>query len=234
MTTDDLPVGPPVAPRETRPPDPGKRYSGRSVTLRPIDAARDVAPLFDGSHGGPEREALWTYMAYGPFADPGAMQAWLETCARSSDPIFLAVLFEGRPAGMASFMNIVPAMRRLEVGHIWYVATAQRTKTNTETIYLMLREAFDALGYRRVEWKCDALNARSRAAARRLGFGFEGIFRNHLIVKGRNRDTAWYAMTDADWPAVKANMERWLYSSESGISLTALNASLVRPQVEDT
>jgi len=233
MTTDDLPLGPPVAPVPTPPPDPAKRYSGRHVMLRPVDPARDVAALFEGSHGDAERERLWTYMAYGPFTDREAMQAWLETCARSPDPIFLTVLADGRPAGMASFMSIFPAMRRLEVGHIWYVPAVQRTATNTETIYLMLREAFDVLRYRRVEWKCDTINARSRAAARRLGFAFEGIFRNHLIVKGRNRDTAWYAMTDVDWPTVRANMERWLYGDEPGISLEALNAVVVRSRVED-
>jgi RimJ/RimL family protein N-acetyltransferase len=112
--------------------------------------------------------------------------------------------------GVVSFMNIDPPMRRLELGNIWYVPAAQRTRANTEAAFLMLREAFDALGYRRVEWKCDALNRRSREAALRLGFAFEGVFHQHMIVKGRNRDTAWYAMLDRDWPRVRANMNRWL------------------------
>jgi RimJ/RimL family protein N-acetyltransferase len=114
------------------------------------------------------------------------------------------------PVGMAAFLNIVPEHRRLEIGHIWYAPSAQRTEANTETAYLMMREAFDELGYRRVEWKCDALNARSRAAALRLGFTFEGVFRAHMIVRGRNRDSAWFSLLDTEWPAVRDALERWL------------------------
>jgi RimJ/RimL family protein N-acetyltransferase len=228
-----LPVGPPVEPARVAPPAPDKTYTGRVTTLRPVCPDEDAAALYDGAHGSDEARALWTYMAYGPFESRDAMRAWLGTCARSTDPLFLTVLASGRPAGMASFLNIVPGMRRLELGHIWYVPASQRTRVNTDAMYLMLGEAFDALGYRRVEWKCDALNARSRAAARRLGFGFEGVFRNHMIVKGRNRDTAWYAMTDADWPVIKTNMARWLDAGEPGLSLAALNARFCRPGVED-
>jgi RimJ/RimL family protein N-acetyltransferase len=114
------------------------------------------------------------------------------------------------PVGMAAFMNIVPEHRRLEIGHIWYAPSAQRTEANTEAAYLMMREAFDELGYRRVEWKCDALNERSRAAALRLGFAFEGVFRKHMIVRGRSRDSAWFSLLDAQWPAARAALERWL------------------------
>jgi RimJ/RimL family protein N-acetyltransferase len=116
-------------------------------------------------------------------------------------------------------------MRHLELGNIWYSPRAQRTRANTESVYLMLREAFDMLGNRRVEWKCDALNARSRAAAERLGFTFEGIFRQHMIIKGRNRDTAWYSMLDREWPAVRANVERWL-DEDPPPSLRESNAAL--------
>ena len=123
---------------------------------------------------------------------------------------------------MVSFLNLAPDMRRLELGHIWYGPEAQKTKVNTEAVYLMLSEAFDRLRYRRVEWKCDSLNERSRSAADRLGFKFEGIFRCHLIVKGRNRDTAWYSLLDSEWSSVKKNLETWLYDSES-VSLRNLN-----------
>lgn len=220
-----LPVGEPVELRAAVLPLPGQTYSGRFVTLGPCDPEKDVTELYQASHGSEDREQLWTYMAYGPFADDRAMLGWLRECQRSTDPLFLTAHANDlhRPVGMVSFLNIVPAMRRLELGHIWYSPGVQRTKLNTETIYLMLREAFDGLGYRRVEWKCDSLNARSRAAALRLGFGFEGIFRNHMIVKNRNRDTAWYAMLDTDWPAVKQNMEHWLYSEEPYRSLAELN-----------
>lgn len=165
-------------------------------------------------------------MTVGPFADAGAMAAWLEGCRRSDDPLFFTVndLTSGRPVGLVSYMNIVPAHRRLELGNIWYTPAAQRTKINTESIYLMLGRSFDELGYRRVEWKCDALNARSRAAALRLGFQFEGIFRRHMIIRGRNRDTAWFAMTDGDWPRIKANLEAWLYGDGS-FSLTERHQS---------
>lgn len=220
-----LPVGQPVEVRATVSPSPGQTYSGRFVALRPCDPGKDVAGLYQASHGSQDRQQLWTYMAYGPFIDSHAMLRWLQQCHRSSDPLFLTAHANdlGRPVGMASFLNIVPAMRRRELGHIWYSPSVQRTKLTTETIYIMLREVFDGLGYRRVEWKCDSLNTRSRAAALRLGFSFEGIFRNHMIVKNRNRDTAWYAMLDTDWPAVKRNMERWLYSEEPYRSLAELN-----------
>lgn len=126
---------------------------------------------------------------------------------------------------MVSFLNIDAEMRRLELGHIWYTLDAQGTQANTEAVYLMLCEAFDRLHYRRVEWKCDALNARSRAAALRLGFSFEGIFWQHMVVKGRNRDTAWFAMLDGEWPAIKQNLETWLYRNPNWkLSLADLNS----------
>jgi RimJ/RimL family protein N-acetyltransferase len=149
-------------------------------------------------------------MPYGPFADAEAMGAWLASVAPSEDPRFLAVVAPGGPVGMVSFLNVDPTMRRIELGHIWYAPGAQRTEANTEATYLMLHESFDELGHRRVEWKCDALNARSRAAALRLGFTFEGTFRQHMVVKGRNRDTAWFSMLDGEWPAARSAFERWL------------------------
>lgn len=202
---------------------------GAAVTVRPLAPADDLPALYGASHGDPETETLWTWMPYGPFTDRDAMAAWLETCAASADPAFRAVVdhASGRPVGMVSYLNIEAVHRRLELGHIWYAPAAQRTHANTEAIRLLLGEAFDRLGCRRVEWKCDALNARSRAAALRLGFRFEGVFRQHMIVKGRNRDTAWFALMDRDWPAVRGHMDRWLARDEAGLSLTALNRPLV-------
>jgi len=190
-----------------------------------VDPSADVAQLYAASHGDAEREGIWTYMTAGPFADQPAMQRWLEQYQRSTDPLFCTVTDRAaeQRVGIVSFLNIVPDQRGAELGHIWYTPEAQRTAINTESIYLLLCEAFDHLRYRRVEWKCDSLNARSRAAALRLGFQFEGIFRQHMVVRGRNRDTAWFAMLDGDWPRVKANLERWLYAGEDGLSLTALN-----------
>jgi RimJ/RimL family protein N-acetyltransferase len=156
-----------------------------------------------------------------------AMRGWLDLLPASEDPLFFTVVDGSADAavGVVTFMNVDPTMRHLELGNIWYSPRAQRTRANTESTYLMLREAFEELGHRRVEWKCDALNARSRAAAERMGFSFEGIFRQHMIINGRNRDTAWFAMLDADWPAVKANMQRWL-DEDPPPSLRALNAAI--------
>jgi RimJ/RimL family protein N-acetyltransferase len=220
-----LPVGEPVThaspaarPRETD-------YHGRRVALSPLRAelvparvATLLEDLHSGSHGDPKTESLWTYMAYGPFADRGAMHAWLERCASSSDPLFLVVhdMQSQKAVGIATFMAIRPEMRCLELGNIWYVAKAQGTGINSEAVYLMLREAFEQ-GYRRVEWKCDSLNERSRRAALRLGFTFEGIFRQHMIVKGRNRDTAWFAMLDHEWPSVRARLEKAIPSTPTGL-----------------
>ena len=169
-------------------------------------------------------------MSYGPFTDAAAMHEWLCDCRASDDPFFLTVRSKdlNRCVGVVSFLNILAPMRCLELGNIWYSPSVHHTKVNTETIYLMLTEAFDRLKYRRTEWKCDALNARSRAAALRLGFSFEGIFKQHYIIKKRNRDTAWFAMLDTEWPAVKHNMKRWLYSDETNLSLAELNRPLLR------
>lgn len=225
-----VPPGDPVDdPRPATAPS-DEPLTGVAVTVRPPRPAEDAAPLHAVSHGDDAAARVWTFMPYGPFPDAGAMRAWLAECVSSTDPLFRVVVdnASGLPVGMASYLNIVAAHRRVELGHIWYAPRMQRTRVNTETIYLMLGHSFDVLGCRRVEWKCNALNARSRAAALRLGFRFEGVFRQHMIVKGRNRDTAWYALVDADWPAVAANMERWLYGDGGGdVSLAELNAPVV-------
>ena len=204
-------------------------YNGKFVTLSPVKPEADAGELFEGSHGSEMCEQLWTYMGYGPFDSAHALAAWLEEGALSNDPLFLTVRHRasGRRVGMASFLNIASDMRRLELGHIWYSPDSQKSNVNTEAVYLMLCEAFDRLKYRRVEWKCDSLNERSRLAALRLGFRFEGTFRQHMIIKGRNRDTAWYALLDSEWPEVKQNMRMWLYQNPDGrLSLTELNRKL--------
>ena len=203
---DGLPVGPLVADPSPCELPGGRSMQGETVRLDRPDAARDAAPLFDATHGEDADPGQWTYMAYGPFESADAMRSMMERLVEgSTDPQWWLVrdLASGTPVGMTAFMNIVPAHRRLELGHIWYIPAAQRTAVNTETVYLMLRESFDRLEYRGVEWKCDALNARSMKAAVRLGFSFEGIFGQHCIVKGRNRDTAWFAMLDSDWPEME-------------------------------
>lgn len=203
-------------------------YEGKFIVLSTVVPETDADELYQYTHGSRNKEQIWTYMGYGPFDDVGSMRGWFKGRAESKDPLFFVVYHRDlkRRVGMVSFLNIVPDMRRLELGHIWYAVDVQRSRANTEAIYLMLCEAFDSLKYRRVEWKCDSLNEQSRLAALRLGFRFEGIFRQHMIVKERNRDTAWYALLDNEWPDVKKNMELWLYQNPNQqLSLTELNNS---------
>jgi RimJ/RimL family protein N-acetyltransferase len=184
---------------------------GRQVRLRTPEPRSDAAALYPSAHDTPEGEGVWTYMGYGPFADPEAMADWIAGTVRSSDPLWYTVTdMADRAVGMAAMMNSDPVMRRLELGHIWYLPEVHRTGVNTEAAYLMLKTAFTTFNCRRVEWKCDSLNAPSRHAGLRLGFTYEGVFRKHMIVKGRNRDTAWFAMTDEDWPMVRRVIEEWL------------------------
>lgn len=182
---------------------------GRTVRLEPLDAERHAAALFEAAQGEGADPLLWRYMWDGPFADAEAYAAWARTAAAKTDPQFYALVTDA-PSGVASYLRIEPANACIEIGHIWFGARIQRTTAATEAIYLLLRHAFDDLGNRRVEWKCDAANARSRAAAARFGFTYEGTFRQHMIVKGANRDTAWFAMLDGEWPEIRAGFEAWL------------------------
>jgi RimJ/RimL family protein N-acetyltransferase len=211
MDIEEEGLGPKITFRPAQPPR-REPLTGRYVRLEPVDPERHAADLFELSHGARGDPAIWIYMGYGPFADFVAFKSWVAERAASNDPLFYAVidLATGKAAGMASFLRIVPADGVIETGHIWLTPILQRTRQATEAIFLMAKYAFDTLGNRRFEWKCNARNAPSRAAAKRFGFTFEGVFRQHMIVKGRNRDTAWYAMIDRDWPAIKAAFEAWL------------------------
>jgi RimJ/RimL family protein N-acetyltransferase len=184
---------------------------GAHVLLRPVDPS-DAEPLFAVSHPPDGDPAVWTYLPDGPYENPDQLRGLLTWAAGSDDPLYftLTALPEERPLGIASYLRITPEFGVVEIGHIWFGPPLQRTTAATEAIYLLARRAFDELGYRRLEWKCNALNAASRRAAERFGFTFEGVFRKHQIVKGRNRDTAWYAMTDDEWPAVRLGYETWL------------------------
>jgi RimJ/RimL family protein N-acetyltransferase len=181
---------------------------GERVRLRPLDPAADAEPLFAAAAGDPD---LWVYLPDGPYESAQQLRAMLEWAAQAESHRYFSLLAPGAtPQGIASYLNIVPEHGTIEIGHIWFGAPLQRTAAATEAIHLLARHAFDDLGYRRLEWKCNALNARSRRAAERFGFTYEGTFRNHQVIKGRNRDTAWYAITAAEWPAVRAGFERWL------------------------
>lgn len=184
---------------------------GRLVTLEPLNPDKHGASLW-AELTGPENDQLWRYLYDGPFAERSSFDAHLHSKARSSEAVCYAIvdLRSERPLGLASLMRIDRPNRVIEVGSILYSPLLQRTAAATEAMYLLARYVFNDLGYRRYEWKCNALNEPSRRAALRLGFTFEGIFRQHLIVKGENRDTAWFSMLDGEWPARKQAFEAWL------------------------
>jgi RimJ/RimL family protein N-acetyltransferase len=181
---------------------------GRVVQLERLDAGAHADDLFAAFAG---HDALWDYMPYGPFATVADYRDWIAATAMSADPVFYAIrdLATGRAVGVASYLRITPEMGTIEVGHICFSPALQRGAAATETMYLMMDWAF-AAGYRRYEWKCNALNVPSRRAAVRLGLSFEGVFRQAAVVKGRNRDTAWFATIDGDWPALRAAFQTWL------------------------
>ena len=200
-----------------RPSPDTRSFEGRFISLRPLHVAADAEGLFAASHGDGAGESLWRYMTVGPFADAVSMSMWLHGRTAIPDMISYTVRDAVRAAviGAISLMSVRPEHGVAELGAIWFSPTSQRTKANTEANFLLLQYCFENLGYRRMEWKCNAENARSRAAAERLGYTFEGIFRQHLVVKRANRDTAWYSMLDHEWPRIRAAMTLWLYEDDS-------------------
>ena len=184
---------------------------GRRISLVPVDPDVHFEALYAASHS-PTDPVLWRYLFVGPFDSSAAFRDYLRSVAQSPTDIFYTIVDaeSEKPQGIASYLRIVPEHGVIEIGHIWFGVELQRTPAATEAIYLLARHAFDDLGYRRLEWKCDARNQRSRRAAERLGFTFEGVFRQHMIIKGRSRDTAWFAMLDGEWPRVRRAFEEWL------------------------
>lgn len=206
-------------------------HEGRFARLEPLDPARHGDDLW-ALAGDPAADSTWEYLGYGPWQDRKQYDAALVSWAARDDPLFLAIRDRAtdRAVGVGTLMRITPEARSIEVGHLWFSPAMQRTPIATEAIFLMLKHAFDDLGYRRMEWKCNALNAPSRRAARRFGFTFEGIFYQHMFSKGRNRDTAWYSILDGEWPAIRSAFEAWLDPAnfdEHGVQRTAL-ADLTR------
>jgi RimJ/RimL family protein N-acetyltransferase len=193
--------------------------TGRTVMLEPLDAELHTADLWQAVHGHDE---VWAYLADGPYANEAELRHALAEKQSGASARFFALITkaDGRAKGYASFMRIEPAHGVIEVGNILLSPSLQRTTAATEALYLMARNVFEDLGYRRYEWKCNALNEPSRRAALRLGFAFEGIFRQHMVIKGNNRDTAWFSMLDSEWPARKQAFEAWLdpanFDSEGG------------------
>jgi RimJ/RimL family protein N-acetyltransferase len=170
--------------------------------------------LYEAGHAADADPTQWDFLSARPFANAQEFSAWLNSCAASSNPLFFTVVDQhsGKATGLLSYLAIAPEHGSIEIGHIWFSARMQRTRQATEAIYLLARHAFDDLGYRRLEWKCNSLNRRSQRAALRFGFTAEGLFRQHRVFKGKNRDTAWFSMLDSEWPLQRAIFEAWLHA----------------------
>jgi RimJ/RimL family protein N-acetyltransferase len=205
------PIGEPLPEWTARPFPPLTPIAGRFCRVEPLDIERHSADLFQ-ANSDDETGSHWTYLFTDAPPDLAAYRTWAAGMLAGRDPMPFAIIDQasGKAIGVASYMRIDPASGALEIGHINYSPRLQRTPAATEAMYLLMRRAFDELGYRRYEWKCDSLNAPSRAAAARYGFSFEGIFRKALVYKKRSRDTAWFAIIDSDWPRVRAGFEQWL------------------------
>ena len=186
--------------------------TGRYCLLEPIDPERHARDLYDANALNPDGR-MWTYLHYGPFETFSDYIDWMKATCLGDDPLFFAIVDPqtNRATGVAGYLRIQPAVGVIEVGHLAYSPRLQRSRAATEAMYLLMKHAF-SLGYRRYEWKCDSLNEPSRRAALRLGFTYEGIFRQAIVVKGRNRDTAWYSIIDSEWPALDAAFQAWLDS----------------------
>ena len=188
---------------------------GKTVELVAQDARLHAADLYAAGHDCEQALKIWDYLAYGPWASLQDYSATMRSQSATFDTIFYAIrpLDSGRFQGQSSFLDINPLMGVIEIGHIWFGPELARTRASTEALYLMIRYAMDDLGYRRMHWRCNSLNEKSRQAARRLGFRFEGVFYNHMIFKGKNRDTAWYSIIAEEWPEVRGILEGWLDDS---------------------
>ncbi len=202
---------------------------GTYCTLVPLNPAQHVHDLYlalcpEDNHAG------WTYLAYGPFTDQATFATWLAQMADSTDPFFYAICDQqGQAQGLVAFLNISLEHGSIEVGHVHFGQAMRRSRLSTEAIYLLINQAFN-LGFRRCEWKCDSLNHASATAAQRFGFQYEGLFRQHRVVRGRNRDTKWFAITDGDWPPLQKSFLNWLDPknfTKSGIQIEPL--SLTNP-----
>lgn len=197
---------------QPRPVPQREPLTGRFVRLEPLDPGQHGDDLWLALQGPGCDPALWDYLPYGPFTSREPFDAWLAGNAASADPLFFSVIdvASQRAVGLLSYLRITPKDGCIEIGHIAFGQAMQRTPGSTEAVWLLARHACDDLGYRRLEWKCNALNTRSLRAAERLGFVHEGLFRQHMLVKGQNRDTAWFAIIDGEWPARREAFERWL------------------------
>ena len=235
------PVGPAVAGWTPRPRPEAAVLKGRYCRLERLDARQHAEQLFDADQLDGRGES-WTYLPYGPFAAFADYRRWVEKVCEDPELVFYTIVStdpaaagpEHSAVGVLSLLRMQPETGVMEVGHVHYSPRLQRTRAATEAQYLLASHIFDDLGYRRYEWKCDALNAASRAAAQRLGFSYDGTFRQDKVVKGRNRDTAWYSMVDSEWPATKIRLTSWLSPGNfdvHGRQLTSLDTATTHDPV---
>jgi RimJ/RimL family protein N-acetyltransferase len=224
------PIGFPVAGWTPRPAPPRTPMAGRFCRVEPLDPERHTGDVYTANSADAVGR-MWTYLPFGPYRSLADYRAATEAAAVNDQRITYAIVADGTALGVASYLNINRAAGSIEVGALAYSPALQRRPAASEAMFLMMRRVFDELGYRRYEWKCNALNAPSRAAAARLGFVFEGIFRQADVIKGRNRDTAWFSITDREWPGLKAAFERWLDPGNfdaAGVQLLRLSALTAR------
>jgi RimJ/RimL family protein N-acetyltransferase len=224
------PIGPAVPGWEPRPQPPRTALEGRWARIEPLDVEAHAASMF-AAHATAEDGRRWTYLPYGPFDNLGSFEEQVRRWAETSDPLFYAIVDRerGEATGAASYLRIDAPMGSIEVGHVQFSPLLARTRAATDAMYLMMARAFDELGYRRYEWKCDSFNEPSKAAALRLGFRYEGRFRQAVVYRGRSRDHDWFSITDAEWPELKASFERWLDPSnfdDAGQQRTRLHEGL--------
>jgi len=205
------PVGATLPGWSPRPPPPRTPMAGRFCAVLPLDPERHAAQLF-AAYADDAEGRLWTYLPRGPYASLDEYRGWVESASKLDDPLTHAIIdnASGAAVGTAAYMRIEPAVGVIEIGSIAYSPRLRRRPAGTEAMYLMMRRVFDELGYRRYEWKCNSLNMPSRVAAARLGFQYEGLFRQATIARGRNRDTMWFSVIDSEWPGLRAAFERWL------------------------
>lgn len=227
----DQPIGQSLAEWAPPTPPPREPMEGHFCRLEPLDPKVHAQPLHAANLSDVDGRS-WTYLPYGPFGSLEAYKTWMVSSCQSADPLFFAIrrTSDNKLVGVASYLRIAPESGSIEVGHIHYSEHLKRSPVATEAMFLMMKKAFE-LGYRRYEWKCDALNGPSRAAAQRLGFSYEGIFRQATVYKGRSRDTAWYAAIDSEWPVLHRAFSQWLDPSnfdEDGQQRSRLS-DLTRP-----
>ncbi len=232
----EQPIGRALSDWTTRQRPAAVNLSGQYCDLAPLNVARHGEDLYKMLNDDKNIQG-WTYLSYGPFTSLKAFLTWLTQAAEQTDPLFFVITDKHhQPLGLFSLLRINEAMGSVEIGHVHYSPTLKRSVIATEAMYLLLRHVFSDLGYRRCEWKCDALNDKSRRAAKRYGFQFEGIFRQAMIYKGRNRDTAWFAMIDKDWPAIQTAYTAWLTPEnfdQNGIQRSRLTMPTITPETTD-